>query len=136
MTETMEKYPVPGNIPNLVVPKVNPIIWENLTSNARSKDLRLQRIQRPLISGITALLTIQQGPTTPAQEEVLALLAHTNFEINILRRETMKGELNPQCIPLCKPQVPVTTLLFGDGPVARGGFYGSGEPPFSSEPPL
>ena len=57
ITDTCIQYLQPDNCQHLVVPKVNPMIWENLNSKTRSLDLRLQRIQKPLVKGLTALVT-------------------------------------------------------------------------------
>ncbi|KAJ8026652.1 Vesicle transport protein SFT2A [Holothuria leucospilota] len=43
LTETGQKYLRPSNCDFLVVPKVNPVIWEHLTPATRSNDARLQR---------------------------------------------------------------------------------------------
>ena len=55
MTQTSEKYPAPSNCEILDTPRVRPAIWDSVTSSSRSKDLKLQRIQKPLTKGITAL---------------------------------------------------------------------------------
>ncbi|XP_072182395.1 uncharacterized protein [Diadema setosum] len=46
MEESAANYPAPSNCPNLLVPKVNPVIWDNVTQTTRSRDVKLQRVQR------------------------------------------------------------------------------------------
>ncbi len=49
------KFPCPNNVQALRVPKVNPVIWDSILPKARSRDLKLQQVQKPLVKGITAL---------------------------------------------------------------------------------
>ncbi|XP_041468836.1 uncharacterized protein LOC121418788 [Lytechinus variegatus] len=110
----MDKYVPPKNVPNLVVPKVNPLIWDNIPAKTKSKDLRLQKLQKPLIKGMIAVTELMKDKTTPEQEEAIALLAHANNEINMFRRESIKPDLNPNFQPLCRSDVKVTKHLFGE----------------------
>ena len=47
-----DKYKCPSNCKNLVVPLVNSEIWNNVPSHTRSWDLKLQKVQKPLVTGI------------------------------------------------------------------------------------
>ena len=114
MTTLMDKYVPPNNIPNLVVPKVNPLIWDNIPAKTKSRDLRLQKLQKPLIKGLIAVTNLMKEKSSPEQEEALALLAHANYEVNMFRRESIRPELNPKYQPLCRPEVKVTQHLFGE----------------------
>ena len=96
------------------MPKVIPQIWENINAHSRSCDLKLQRVQKPLIKGITALARAREGPCTVEQEHAFLLLATANFELNCLRKELIKPDLNPRYGHLCKPLNKVTSHLFGD----------------------
>lgn len=55
LTDTSELDTKPSNCQSLVVPKVNPQIWNNISPKARSLDLKIQRCQKPLVKGLTAL---------------------------------------------------------------------------------
>ena len=112
--EAVQKYKCPKNCEALVVPKVNPQIWENINAHSRSRDLKLQRVQKPLIKGITALAKACEGPCTVEQEHGFLLLATANFELNCLRKELIKPDLNPRYAHLCKPSNKVTSQLFGE----------------------
>ncbi|CAG2253841.1 unnamed protein product [Mytilus edulis] len=46
--------------------------------------------------------------------DVLALLGHTNRQINLARRDFIKYELNNEYTHLCAQSQPYTTFLFGD----------------------
>ena len=113
--DAVDKYPAPSNCEILDVPRVRPAIWDTVMPSTRSKDLKLQRVQKPLTKGITAFTrTIDPANTTDEQQDIFALLCNANFELNMLRRETFKPEMNPKYLHLCKPSNPVTKWLFGD----------------------
>jgi len=46
--------------------------------------------------------------------DVLALLGHTNRQINLARRDFIRSELNSEYTHLCAHTQPYTTFLFGD----------------------
>jgi hypothetical protein len=48
------------------------------------------------------------------QQHGFLLLSTANFELNCLRKELIKPDLNPRYMPLCKPSHKVTQWLFGD----------------------
>lgn len=113
VTEACEKYPCPSNA-KLTVPKINPVIWESISSKARSRDLKLQRIQRPLVKGITAVTKTTVNIDDVETQDAYALLANANYELLCLRKEMLKPEINPKYAHLCKPTVVPTEFLFGD----------------------
>ncbi len=115
LTELYDRYNCPNNAKNLIVQKVNPTIWETIGGKARSQDLKLQRIQKPLVKGITALTRAVQNTELGTQhQDSLALLANATFELICLRKEMLKPVLNAKYAHLCKPSVKPTDLLFGD----------------------
>ncbi|XP_030837256.1 uncharacterized protein LOC105445490 [Strongylocentrotus purpuratus] len=115
LEEAGGKYPPPSNCTPLCCPKVNAAIWENLSSHTRSRDLKLQRIQKPLTRGLTAFIqTLSPDSLSETQQDALALLCNTNFEINCLRKDQIKPDLNAKYSHLCKPATPVSQYLFGD----------------------
>ena len=98
-----------------MVPKVNEPIWNNIPQFSRSRDLKLQRIQKPLIKGLTALAKLSSDTElTDDLKESFLLLSTANFELNSVRKEFIKPDLNPQLSNLCKPSNKVTKWLFGD----------------------
>ena len=100
MATLMDKYVPPNNIPNLVVPKVNPSIWDNIPAKIKSRDLRMQKLQKPLIKGLIGVTNLMKEKSSPEQEEALALLSHSNYEVNMFRRESIRPELNPRYQPV------------------------------------
>ena len=112
METIMDKYLPPENVPRLVVPRVNPHIWENIPARTKSRDLRLQKLQKPIVKGMIALTTQMNENPTPEQEETLALLAHANYELNMFRREAIKPDLIPTTLQAYS--VGVTEHLFGE----------------------
>ena len=115
LEEAGGKYPPPSNCTPLCCPKVNAPIWENLAPHTRSRDLKLQRIQKPLTQGLTAFIqTLTPANLTETQQDALALICNANFELNCLRKEQIKPDLNVKYSHLCKPATPVSKFLFGD----------------------
>ncbi len=115
MNETGEKYLAPSNCDQLVVPRVHPPIWDNIQSSTRSRDLKIQRVEKPLVKGIIALTQTLPTPNmSNVQQDSLALLCHALHELNLLRKEFMKPDINPKYVHLCKDSNPVTQWLFGD----------------------
>lgn len=108
------KYLPPSNCPILDVPKVNPVIWEKISPFTRiSRDLKLTRVQKLLTRGLTAYTrSLSSTHLTETQQDALALLSNANFELNSLRKEQIKPDMNPAYSHLCK--APVTKFLFGD----------------------
>lgn len=81
----------------------------------RTVDSKLQRCQKPLVKGLTALVASYDDKDLSEREEnALALLSNSLFELNMLRRDLIKPELNRRYAHLCKPSVKTTTWLFGD----------------------
>ncbi|XP_071502116.1 uncharacterized protein [Diadema antillarum] len=111
MEESAANYPAPSNCPNLLV-KVNPVIWDNVTQTTRSRDVKLQRVQKSLTRGLCAFLQTLPTDLNEAQQDALALLCNANYEMNCLRKELIKPDMNAAYAHLCKPTTPVTAFLF------------------------
>ena len=105
-TELKDMYVTPGNCPFLVVPKCPSEIWNTAGENIRGKDLKLQKIQTPLIKGITAntllmndIVSSMRGKRDmpPAAGILLqlsnsaSLLAATNALINNMRKDMWRN---------------------------------------------
>ena len=126
--ERVEKHPPPENCKFLAVTMVNEEIWDLLPRKSRAVDLAFQRVQEPLLQGISALTNLAgklvkdvHDGKTPNTRDVLthvmdsvAMLGNTNWKLNMKRRELMKPELNPPYTRLCKEDIAVSTKLFGD----------------------
>ena len=103
-----------------MVPKVNSSIWDSLQPRTRYIDLKLQKVLKSLIKGTTAFSTGLSDPKDNEQDS-LTCLANANFELNMLRHELIKPELNQRFSQRCKPTVPVTEYLFGNDLIKQKG---------------
>ena len=107
---------------------VNEEIWDLLSRKNRSVDLAFQRVQEPLVHGLSSLTNladrlfkdIQSTKTVDAWETLthvldsIALFGHANWKLNMARREIIKPDLNPPYTRLCKEEIKPTTKFFGD----------------------
>ena len=126
--ERVEKYHPPENCKFLSTTTVNEEIWDLLPRRSRTVDLAFQRVQEPLLQGLSALSILGDqlvkdlhAGTTPNTRKILdhvmdgiALVANANFKLNMKRRELIKPELNPPYTRLCKDEIKPSTKLFGD----------------------
>ena len=126
--ERGEEYPPPANCKYLTATMVNEEIWDLLSRKNRSVDLAFQRVQEPLIHGLSSLTIlvdrlfkdIQSTQTVDARETLthvmdsIALFGHANWKLNMKQREIIKPDLNPPYTRLCKREIKPTTKLFGD----------------------
>lgn len=111
----------------LSVTTVNEEIWDLLPKKSRVLDVAFQRVQEPLLHGISALTelvgTLVKDITdgkTPNTHHVLdhvmdsiAMLGNANWKLNMKRRELTKPDLNPPYTHLCKEEIKPSTKLFG-----------------------
>ncbi|XP_041455403.1 uncharacterized protein LOC121408142 [Lytechinus variegatus] len=111
LDETSSKYPCPSNYKVIDAPKVNQTIWDNLSASVRTKDVKLQRVQKSLMRGISAYISLlDQNNMSSEQQDELALLCDADFEMNVLRKELIKPVLNTKFTHLCKPTNPVNKV--------------------------
>eukprot|EP00057_Strongylocentrotus_purpuratus_P015345 XP_011669819.1 PREDICTED: uncharacterized protein LOC105440909 [Strongylocentrotus purpuratus] len=115
LAEAADKYPCPENCDLLDVPKVNNTIWERMSTSFRSRDFKLQNVQKSLTKGICAFAnTLDPATMTDQQQDALALLCDANFSVNSLRKDFIKPEVHNDSRQFCKPSNKVTKFLFGD----------------------
>ena len=87
--ESMNKVKKPENCPSLLAPKVN-LLWLNRPKK-KSVDLKLQRIPKPLIKGLTALAKLDQNQALIQDlKEAFLLLSVANFELKKMCSNTLK----------------------------------------------
>ena len=105
--------------------RVNLPISNNLSERARTSDLKFQKVQKSLIKGTTAVVQVVNDliskPDMPSKGQLIdqlmdgvLLMANSNTELNLRRREALKPELHTSYRYLCAPSNPITTELFGD----------------------
>ena len=126
--ERAEKHSPPENCKYLSVTTVNEEIWDLLPRKTRAVDLAFQRIQEPLLQGLSALTNLAgklvkdlNDGKTPDTRHVLdhvmdgvALLGNANWKLNMKRRELIKPDLNPPYTRLCKEDIKPSAKLFGE----------------------
>ena len=120
--ERVKKHPLPENCKFLAVTMMNEEIWDLLPRKSRTVDLAFQRVQEPLLQGISALTKlagklvkdINDGKTLDTVMDSVAMLGNTNWKLNMKQRELIKPELNPPYTRLCKEDITLSTKLFGD----------------------
>jgi len=126
LKDIQDKYMPPQNCTSLTAVKVNPTIWQLLTPNVRSQDIKLQKFQTLSAKTLMALASAMDDIKTAAVvtpclnntfrklADVFAMAAAQNREKNLRRRELIKNDLNPAYRHICASTVPITDMLFGD----------------------
>ena len=123
-----ETNPRPENCEGLVVVKTNQLIWELMSPFAQTCDKKMQAIETSIIKAAVLLAntvntlaktekeknTDEFGNVIDECNDVIALLGHTNKQINQARRDFIRPELNNEYTYLCNHTQPFTTHLFGD----------------------
>ncbi|KAK3099174.1 hypothetical protein FSP39_000526 [Pinctada imbricata] len=127
-SDILDKNLRPENCDVLTPPKVNKEIWTNISSTARSGDLDYQKTQNVVLRAIGSIVNVvdnllQKDPEGKDEHstamvdklmESVSLLAYANEDLNQLRKNNIKNELNHDFRSLCSSQTPVTEYLFGD----------------------
>lgn len=129
LSEKFKKHSRPGNLKALIVPKVNPEIWLNMSHAVKREDLRRANIQTSLskvgsilVKSTDKLLEAHKNNNVPKLDELisyqtdaLAMLGHAQVELSLKRRDAiLKPTLKKEYAGLRSQNIPVTSLLFGD----------------------
>ncbi len=116
MAELLKKYTAPSNLLRLKSQKVNAPIWSSLLPKTRSYDVRLQKVQTSLTSGMCAILHAIGDENISEKPEILnamALFCNANYELLAARKDHIKPELNPAYAHICQKKTG-KDYLFGD----------------------
>ena len=117
LAAVQNKYLRQENCTNLVVPKINKQIWQQLRQETRNNDSAFQKAQSLLLSGLYAVLQTCNS-SSGQQKNVLThaavLLLSSNRELSLKRRDLIRPDLNKQYASLCNSSTPVSSFLFGD----------------------
>ena len=111
------KWLRPENIPHLVTPTVNKDIWDVLPQDLHYRDIKFQKIQSQVVKGITLLLNLgdseEDGEKRGTMMAAITLLSNACMELNILRKQEMKGGMK-KWKGLVNKSVSITHQLFGN----------------------
>lgn len=123
------KHVKPSNCPRLDVVRVNPEIYNSVRRTTKQQDCVFQKLQQPLIAGITAVTEVlnafvqaEMGEgSAPTAEHVMtglsdavSLLCDSCHGLDVRRRVGFKQDMREEFRSLCSNSAPVTALLFGD----------------------
>ena len=125
-----EKFIRPSNVDNLQVPKVEPIIWRNLSDKGKATDAAVQKAMSKFMPGLTAIVQQLELINKHKKElkkipvfkeikklstEAVSALSHAVSASCQQRKDAIKSELDSKFHSLCEPAHPVSaTQLFGD----------------------
>ena len=101
----LQKYPRPANIAGLITPRINPLIWGQISSNTQQSDAKSQKAQHTLIVAASAIVK--------SVDHVLKTDS-CNHDTNHLRRLALKKDLHKDFAALCNVNTPAGEYLFGD----------------------
>ena len=121
----------PKNCAGIVSPRVNPEIWEKLSTQTKSRDVRSQRTQNALVGAIAEIAVTantlvrssrsgdplsgpEMGTALTSLVDALALLGNVNLDMNQRRRDDQRGDINNAYKGLCKDGADGSVLLYGD----------------------
>ena len=132
LSKTMEEYLPPDNCPGLENIRVNESIWRKIPHDAKTQDLKMQKVHAALIKGTSALVkmvnlllndwdadsgTLAENSFQSIMENAtnsLKILGSCNFELCMRRREFLRSAISPDFAHLCSASAPYTSKLFGE----------------------
>ena len=104
------QYPRPQNVEALKTPRVNPLIWSQLSAQIRAHDSKAQKTQSALVGSIAATIKAtdlalkQRQPykeLVTALTDSVALVMQSFHDMNIARRLAMKNDSHQDYASLC-----------------------------------
>ena len=116
----------PKNCTRLDVVRANDGIFNNLGKEIKTNDVLWQKVQRPIIKGVTIMVQMKDMLMNGKQSEIdrnkvstllndaIALVTDGSHELDLRRRSLLKDQLKPEYRSLASESSPVTELLFGE----------------------
>ena len=122
----------PENCPGLSKITVNQVIWDRVSAEARTGDVKMQRVQSALVKGTTNVALIADLVLKSSEdkdnidttalldklwkltEDSLCCLGAANWELVQRRREALKPQISKDYAYLGAQKVKFTDSLFGD----------------------
>ena len=132
LNQALNRSLIPQNV-NLITPRVNTEIGQNLRPNTKTVDSKIQQVQNivnkitgNVIKGVDELLNIRARTSDPSRKRDIQgeversidnvhLLLHSNVELSMRRREIICSTFrNRKHRKLASDRIPLTEQLFGD----------------------
>ncbi|XP_020915729.1 uncharacterized protein LOC110253197 [Exaiptasia diaphana] len=131
----LDKICRPENCAGLSKITVNQVIWDRISAEARTTDVKMQRVQNALVKGTTSVALIANNILEilahkeaseeqkleqvlnniwKTTEDALVCLGGANWELAQRRRELLKSQISKDYGHLCAQKVPFTDMLFGE----------------------
>lgn len=122
----VDLHPRPQNVTGLRTPRVNPLIWNQISAPSRTNDFKAQKTQNALVAGVVAMIKatdmIPHSALKDNKELIklmtdsMALTIQGHHDLNSARRRAMKTDLNKDYAALCSssPMDQTSEYLFGD----------------------
>ena len=104
-----QKYLRPENCENLVTPKINKPIWQQLKQETKNSIAILQ-----VCNSLSSSQNTENHNNIMMLTHSIVLSLAANRELNLKRRDLLRADLNKQYAALCNPSTPVSQYLFGD----------------------
>ena len=123
LKQKLQKYPRPVNIEGLKTPRINPLIWGQISSNTQQSDAKSQKGQHVLIGAASAIVKavnhVLKADSSNKElitmlTDALAFILQCNHDTNHSRRLALKKELHKDFAALCSVNSPSCEYLFGD----------------------
>ena len=122
----IDLYPNPQNMTGLRTPRVNHLIWNQVSPMSRTNDSRTQKLQNALVADIVAMIKAtdlvlkselkDNKDLVKFMTDAIALTLQGHHDLNTARRRAMKNDLNKEYAALCSssPVDQTYEYLFGD----------------------
>ena len=122
----IDLYPQPQIVAGLRTPRVNHLIWNQISATSRTNDSRTQKSQNALVAGAVAMIKatdlVLQSELKDNKDlvkfltDAIALTLQGHHNLNTARRRAMKNDLNKDYAALCSssPVDQTYEYLFGD----------------------
>ena len=122
--EKQTKYLRPANCEKLLVPSINKVIKDMMSSRTLAREKPLQFTQLAITKASCALSVMANDLLTTSEvdtrvlvttiTDVLALLGHAHVTLSHKRRDALAPDLKKCYGGLKSPDIPITNHLFGD----------------------
>ncbi len=123
-TVLLAKYPLPENLTELKIPRMNDEMWNMLNKWQRKSDLTMANTQRAITKGVAAVLKLYDYMTELPRStrqvalqtvtDIVSMLGMVNRELVFKRKVSVRPSLKPEYKTLSSSTKATSTNLFGD----------------------